>query len=74
MMRPLRQAQQLAAAVAFAAFASVALAVPPTRDELAQWCAEAEDMGHCGRLVEERQMKRLPGLAKREGVRPRVAL
>ena len=74
MMRPLRQAQQLAAAVAFAAIASVALAVPPTREELVQWCAEAEDMGHCGRLVEERQMKRLPGLAKREGVNLRVAL
>mgnify|MGYP003374809062 CR=1 FL=1 len=74
MMRPLRPAQRTAAAVAFAAIASVALAVPPTRDELAQWCAEAEDMGHCGRLVEERQMKRLPGLAKREGVNLRVAL
>jgi len=63
-----------AAAIALSAIASVAIAVPPTRDELAQWCAEAEDMGHCGRLVEQQQMKRLPGLAKREGVNLRVAL
>lgn len=63
-----------AAAIALTAIASAALAVPPTRDELAQWCAGAEDMGHCGRLIEEQQIKRLPGLAKREGVNLRVAL
>ena len=63
-----------AAVIALTTIASAALAVPPTRDELAQWCAGSEDMGHCGRLVEERQMKRLPGLAKREGVNLRVAL
>jgi len=63
-----------AAAIALTAIASAALAVPPTRDELAQWCAGAEDMGHCGRLIEEQQIRRLPGLAKREGVNLRVAL
>jgi hypothetical protein len=48
--------------------------VPPTREELAQWCGEAEDMAHCGRLIEQQQMKRLPGLARREGVNLRIAL
>jgi hypothetical protein len=62
------------AAMALAAVAAPALAVPPTRDELAQWCAEAEDMAHCGRLIEQQQLKRLPGLARREGVELRVAL
>jgi len=70
----MRAAILSAAAFALSAIVSVAQAVPPTRDELAQWCAGAEDMGHCGRLVEEQQMKRLPGLAKREGVNLRVAL
>ena len=72
-MRALRLSHGLAAAVLLA-LASAAAGVPPTRDELAQWCAEAEDMGHCGRLIEAQQMKRLPGLAKREGVSLRVAL
>lgn len=62
------------AAITLAALASVALAVPPTREELAQWCAEAEDMAHCGRLIEQQQMKRLPGLAKREGVDLKITL
>ena len=62
------------AAIALAAAASVAFAVPPTREELAHWCAEAEDMAHCGRLIEQQQMKRLPGLARREGVDLKIAL
>jgi hypothetical protein len=62
------------AAIAVATIATGALAVPPTRDELAQWCAEAEDMAHCGRLIEQQQMKRLPGLATREGVALKIAL
>lgn len=62
------------AAIALAAVAGAALAVPPTREELAQWCGEAEDMAHCGRLIEQQQMKRLPGLAKRDGLNLRVAL
>jgi hypothetical protein len=61
-------------ALALAAVASVAGAVPPTREELAQWCGEAEDAAHCGRLVEQQQLKRLPGLARRDGVHLRVAL
>ena len=62
------------AAIAFAAIASVASAVPPTREELAQWCGDAEDMAHCGRLIEQQQVKRLPGLAKRDGVNLKIAL
>jgi len=62
------------AAIAFAAIASVASAVPPTREELAQWCGDAEDMAHCGRLIEQQQVKRLPGLAKRDGVDLKIAL
>jgi len=31
-------------------------------------------MAHCGRLIEQQQLKRLPGLAKREGVDLRVSL
>jgi hypothetical protein len=64
----------IAAAIGVVAIASSALAVPPTREELAQWCGEAEDMAHCGRLIEQQQLKRLPGLAKREGTSLRVAL
>ncbi|MFO1283019.1 MAG: hypothetical protein U1F51_11255 [Burkholderiales bacterium] len=69
-----RFAPALAALALTAALAPVALAVPPTRDELATWCANAEDIAHCGRLVEQEQMKRLPGLAKRAGVDLTIAL
>jgi hypothetical protein len=62
------------AAVSFAFVANVALAVQPTREELAQWCAEADDIAHCGRLIEQQQVKRLPGLAKRDGVDLKIAL
>jgi hypothetical protein len=47
--------------------ASLAAAVPPTNAELEQVCGQAEDAAHCGRLVEEMQMQRLPNLARREG-------
>ena len=60
------------AAIAFAA--ASALAVPPTRDEVVKWCTDADDIGHCGRLIEEQQMKRLPRLAKREGVDLKINL
>jgi hypothetical protein len=46
----------------------------PTRDEVASLCANAEDASHCGRLVEARQLARLPGLAAREGDTLRVTL
>ena len=62
------------AAAAIALATASAHAVPPTREEVVAWCTDADDMAHCGRLIEERQMKRLPGLAKREGVDLRINL
>lgn len=49
-------------------------AVPLTPDELARACGEADDSSHCGRLVEQVQLKRLPNLATREGVALRISL
>ena len=46
---------------------SATLAAPLANAEIEQLCAQAEDAGHCGRLVEEAQLKRLPNLARREG-------
>jgi hypothetical protein len=46
--------------------APAALAAPLGNAEIAELCAQAEDASHCGRLIEEAQLKRLPGLAKRE--------
>ena len=42
-------------------------AVPLPADEIAKLCADAEGPAHCGRLVEAQQLKRLPGLAVRDG-------
>jgi hypothetical protein len=56
------------------AFAQPASAVPPTREEIAQWCADAEDTSHCNRLIEAQQLKRLPGLATRNGGDLKVTL
>jgi hypothetical protein len=61
----------LAAAALAAAPASAA---PPSPEELARICANAEDPPHCGRLVEEVQLKRLPNLAVRDGATLRVSL
>src|SRR6202171_5300746 len=46
---------------------SLANAAPLAEGEIAKLCAEAEDTAHCGRLIEEVQLKRLPNLARREG-------
>jgi hypothetical protein len=46
----------------------------PTRDDVATLCANAEDSSHCGRLIEARQLARLPGLAVRDGDDLRVSL
>jgi len=62
-------------ALAFAALlAGGAVAVPLEPAELARVCAQAEDSAHCGRLVEEVQLKRLPNLAVRDGGALRVSL
>lgn len=54
--------------------APAAHALPLTADELTKVCAQAEDASHCGRLVEDVQLKRLPYLATREGAALRVSL
>ena len=45
----------------------LAAAAPLSSAEIEQVCAPAEDAVHCGRLVEETQLKRLPNLARRDG-------
>jgi hypothetical protein len=47
--------------------ASLAAAAPPTNAELEAVCGQAEDVAHCGRLVEAMQIQRLPNLARRDG-------
>ena len=54
--------------------ASMAAAVPLTPEELTKVCAEADDAAHCGRLVEEVQLPRLPNLAVRDKLDLRVLL
>jgi hypothetical protein len=53
-------------AVLFCCAPLAALAAPLSNAEIAELCAQAEDASHCGRLVEAAQLKRLPGLARRE--------
>lgn len=53
---------------------AAAQAAPLTPEEVATLCANAEDQAHCGRLIEARQMARLPGLAVRDGDELRIAL
>jgi hypothetical protein len=56
-----------AVVAALACFAVLALAAPLTPSEIAALCGNAEDSSHCGRLIEEAQLKRLPSLARRDG-------
>jgi hypothetical protein len=42
-------------------------ATPLTQQEIVSLCGGAEDAAHCGRLIEEVQLKRLPNLARRDG-------
>jgi hypothetical protein len=53
--------------LALAAIAVPLGAAPLPAKQIAELCREAEDQAHCGRLIEEVQLKRLPGLAKRSG-------
>ena len=57
-----------------ALLAAAAQAVPLTPEELKKVCAQAEDSPHCGRLVEEVQLGRLPSLAARDGTVLKVSL
>ena len=72
---------RLRAATAGAILASLVLALaattradPPSREQVAQWCADAEDPAHCGRLIEAQQLKRLAGLAVRNGNDLKISL
>jgi hypothetical protein len=49
-------------------------AAPLSQAEIAQLCAQADDSSHCGRLIEEVQLKRLPALAVRDGSALKVSL
>jgi hypothetical protein len=44
-----------------------AAATPLSPQEIVGLCGSAEDAAHCGRLIEEVQLKRLPNLARRSG-------
>jgi hypothetical protein len=57
----------LAAAALAALCARPAGAVPLPADEVAKLCNDAEGPAHCMRLVEAQQIRRLPGLAVRDG-------
>ena len=70
-----RSAKLVACAAAWACLvAGLATATPLPPDEIAQLCAKADDSAHCGRLVEEVQLKRLPALATRDGAALKVSL
>ena len=61
-------------ALAAVAVVGPALAAPLSQSEVQKLCGEAEGLAHCGRLVESTQLKRLAGLAVREGNTLRVSL
>lgn len=61
-------------ALAALALAPVARAAPLPAADIAALCANAEDQAHCGRLVEAKQMRRLPKIAERDGDELRVWL
>jgi len=47
--------------------ASPAIAAPLSPEEIGQICKETDDTAHCARLIEGVQLKRLPGIAVRDG-------
>jgi hypothetical protein len=67
-MRALLAVLALCGAVALARAGSISPA------QVAELCANAEDTAHCGRLIEEKQLKRFAGLATRDGDDLRVSL
>jgi hypothetical protein len=60
--------------LAMLAFASSSYGISLPAPQVAELCANAEDQAHCGRLIEEVQLKRLPGLAVRDGDDLKVSL
>jgi hypothetical protein len=61
-------------AAALLAAASPALAGSVTAAQIAALCGNAEDTPHCGRMIEEQQLKRFAGIASRDGDELRVTL
>ena len=62
-----RTGHRALAGVLLVVAASLATAAAPTPEQVAQICANAEGPAHCGRLIEEAQLKMLPNLARRDG-------
>jgi hypothetical protein len=62
------------AALTALVIAGGAHALPLGSDEITRICNEAEGPAHCARKVEAEQMKRLPGVATRDGDALKVAL
>jgi hypothetical protein len=60
--------------LAVLAFVSSAHGISLPAAQVAELCANAEDQAHCGRLIEDVQLKRLPGLAVRDGDDLKVSL
>lgn len=50
-----------------AASSGLGFGAAPTAADIARICANAEGPAHCGRLIEEAQLKALPNLARRDG-------
>jgi hypothetical protein len=73
-MPALRFGRCASAALAAAMLSAPAAAAPVSRDEIAALCAQADGPNHCGRLIEEVQLKRLPNLAVRDGAALKVSL
>ena len=61
-------------ALATLVFASSSKSISLSAPQVAELCSNAEDQAHCGRLIEEVQLKRLPGLAVRDGDDLKVSL
>ena len=61
-------------ATALLVAATSATAGSLTAAQIATLCGNAEDMSHCGRLIEDQQLKRFAGIATRDGDELRVTL
>ena len=68
------RAARIVTTLVVALLAGAAAAAPLAVDEIAALCAGADGPAHCGRKVEEVQLKRLPSLATRDGATLRVSL
>src|SRR5436309_14854603 len=61
-------------ALATLVFASSSQSISLPAPQVAELCANSEDQAHCGRLIEEVQLKRLPCLSVRDGDDLKVSL